>query len=184
MIDSAAGGIRSLMEGSTDPIPLPDPAALLRQAGSIRPLARALRVDKLTLAGLGWTLRALLEGREREVPVLRMLLASAQELAERAERIAAGLRALGWSQARVSSGHSPVGGGSLPDVQLPSSIVQLALDERAAGELAAGLRRGHPPVLVRVQRGVVHLDPRTLEDADVEGVLRAFGDHADVESRS
>jgi L-seryl-tRNA(Ser) seleniumtransferase len=140
------------------------------------PLARALRVDKLTLSGLGWTLRALLEGREREVPVLRMLLAPAEELAVRAERIAAGLRALGWSQAEVRSGRTPVGGGSLPDVELPSSVVHVPLDERAAGELAAALRRGQPPVLVRVQRGVVHVDPRTLEDADVDTLLGAFRD--------
>ncbi len=138
------------------------------------PLARALRVDKLTLAALGWTLRALAEGREREIPVLRMLLASPDELAPRAERIAGGLRAAGWPGARVETVGAAVGGGSLPQHELPGPVVCLDLDERRAGVLAARLRRADPPLLVRVRRGVVHVDPRTLDDEDVEPLLRAF----------
>src|SRR5262245_10743841 len=119
------------------------------------PLARALRVDKLTLAALDWTLRALLDGREREIPVLRMLLADPDELAQRAEQLAAGLRAAGWSGVSVQRGASPVGGGSLPELELNGAVVRIELGLREAGRLAAGLRRADPPVLVRVRRGAV-----------------------------
>jgi L-seryl-tRNA(Ser) seleniumtransferase len=135
------------------------------------PLARALRIDKLTLAALDWTLRALLDGREREIPVLRMLLADPEELARRAEQLAAGLRAAGWSGISVQRGASPVGGGSLPELELPGAVVRIELGEREAGRLAAALRRADPPVLVRVQRGAVCLDPRTLDAAGAEKLL-------------
>jgi L-seryl-tRNA(Ser) seleniumtransferase len=138
------------------------------------PLARALRVDKLTLAALDWTLRALLDGREREIPVLRMLLADPEQLARRAEQIAGGLRASGWTGVSVERGSAPVGGGSLPDFELPGAVVRIELGERAAGELAAALRRADPPVLVRVQRGAVCIDPRTLDDSEVAKLLASL----------
>jgi L-seryl-tRNA(Ser) seleniumtransferase len=135
------------------------------------PLARALRVDKLTLAALDWTLRALLDGREREIPVLRMLLARPDELVRRAEELAAGLRAAGWPGVSVQQGASAVGGGSLPELELPGACVRIELGERDAGRLASGLRRGDPPVLVRVQRGAVCIDPRTLAADDAARLL-------------
>jgi len=122
------------------------------------PLARALRVDKLTLAALDWTLRALLDGNEREIPVLRMLLAEPEALEACAERIARELVRAGWAKVSVEHGTSPVGGGSLPEFALPGAFVRIELGERAAGELAERLRRGDPPVLVRVQRGAVCID--------------------------
>ena len=139
------------------------------------PLARALRVDKLTLAALGWTLRALLAGRERDIPVLRMLTAPPEEIAERAERIARELAAAGWKDPRVERRGSPVGGGALPELELEGAVVRLDLGERAAGELAERLRRAEPAVLVRVHRGAVWIDPRTLEDADVADLVAGFG---------
>jgi L-seryl-tRNA(Ser) seleniumtransferase len=135
------------------------------------PLARALRVDKLTLAALDWTLRALLDGREREIPVLRMLLARPDELAERCERIAAGLRAAGFAKVSVEGGTTPVGGGSLPDFELPGALVRIDLGESAAGALAARLRRGDPAVLVRVQRGALCIDPRTLDESELDALV-------------
>jgi L-seryl-tRNA(Ser) seleniumtransferase len=82
------------------------------------PLARALRVDKMTLAALDWTLRALLDGRAtRELPVLRMLVRSEPELRAEAERLAAGLREAGFARVAVEDLPSRVGGGALPELE-------------------------------------------------------------------
>jgi L-seryl-tRNA(Ser) seleniumtransferase len=137
------------------------------------PLARALRVDKMTLAALHWTLRALLEGREREIPVLAMLLASGEELQARAERLAKALQQSISYPVTIECGSSPVGGGALPDIELPGVVVCVNPGGSAA-RIARGLRGADPPVLVRVQRDVILLDPRTLSDEEVALVANAF----------
>ncbi len=138
------------------------------------PLARALRVDKLTLASLVWTLRALLEGRGPEtLPVLRMLLTSQSELRARAERLAKELSRQGWAKVSLESHGSVVGGGALPEIELGGPVVRVEPDGSAT-ELARGLRAADPPVLVRVHKGAVLLDPRTLTDTDLEGVIAVF----------
>ncbi|MGH0031539.1 MAG: L-seryl-tRNA(Sec) selenium transferase [Myxococcota bacterium] len=135
------------------------------------PLARALRLDKLTLAALDWTLSAHLDGRaERDVPVLRQLLAGAEELEARARGLAERLAAAAPSLAvRVEAGPSFAGGGSLPDFALDSRVVVVETPLGAA-RTAAALRRHDPPILARVQDDRVWIDPRTL-DADDEKVL-------------
>jgi L-seryl-tRNA(Ser) seleniumtransferase len=135
------------------------------------PLARALRLDKLDLAALDWTLRVLLDRRgAQEIPVLRQLLEPpeaveqrARELAERLDRAAAGRL-----QVRVEASRAPVGGGSVPGFELQSFAVALR-SARGAEGLAAALRRAPVPILTRVQNDAVMLDLRTLfpEDAAV-----------------
>ncbi len=138
------------------------------------PLARALRVDKLTLAALAWTLRALLEGRgEESLPVLRMLLSSAEELRMRAERLAKELTRQGWAKVSLESHGSVVGGGALPELELGGPVVRIG-SNGSASELARGLRGADPPVLVRVHKDAVLVDPRTLQDSDLEAVIEAF----------
>ncbi len=138
------------------------------------PLARALRVDKLTLAALDWTLRTLLEGRGPErLPVLRMLLASPEELKTRAERLAKELARQGWAKVSLESHSSVVGGGALPEIELDGPVVRIEPDG-SASKLARGLRGADPPVLVRVHKGALLVDPRTLQDSDLEGVIEAF----------
>ena len=58
---------------------------------------------------------------------------------------------------------------------MDGTVVRLDLGERAAGELASRLRRAEPAVLVRVHRGAVWIDPRTLDDADVAELVAGFG---------
>jgi len=141
------------------------------------PLARALRLDKLSLAALDWTLTACLEGRaEREVPVLRQLLAAPEELAERARRLAACVARAAGEAARVEvvPERSPVGGGSLPGFELDGSVVLLAVDGGAQG-FAARMREAPVPVIARVRDDRVVIDVRTLlegEDAAVEAAVR------------
>jgi L-seryl-tRNA(Ser) seleniumtransferase len=141
------------------------------------PLARALRLDKLSLAALDWTLSACLEGRAaRELPVLRQLLAAPEELAERARSLAARVaRAMGEpARVEVVPLRSPVGGGSLPGFELDGSVVLLAV-EGTAQAFAQCLREAPVPVLARVRDDRVLIDVRTLlegDDAAVEEAVR------------
>ncbi|MFI5317945.1 MAG: L-seryl-tRNA(Sec) selenium transferase [Myxococcota bacterium] len=142
------------------------------------PLARALRVDKLTLAALDWLATALLDARYAEIPTLRMLLATEGELEMRASALAKQLAPLAMPGACLSLTRtdSPVGGGSLPGFTLPSFAV--AIDGAAsASQLAAALRSASPAVLARTQGERVLLDVRTLlagDEAHIASALRAL----------
>ena len=125
------------------------------------PLARALRVDKLTLAALEATLTG------PEPPVARALRTSPDELRDRATALAAALRDPSFGVAcEVVASEGAVGGGGAPELPLPS--VALALPET----LAAPLRTGHPPVLGRVERGRLLLDLLAVAPED-DPVLEA-----------
>ncbi|WP_141582815.1 L-seryl-tRNA(Sec) selenium transferase [Actinomadura sp. WMMA1423] len=121
------------------------------------PLARALRVDKLTLAALEATLRG------PRTPTAEALHAPAEAVRERAERLAALLRDAGVEAAAVGS-EAAVGGGGAPGVVLPSAAV--AVPE----PYAARLRRGTPAVMGRVEDGRCLLDLRSVPP-DQDGVL-------------
>ncbi len=124
------------------------------------PLARALRVDKITLAGLQATLLHYLRGEATTaVPVWRMISRPAAEIAEQARAWAATLGDAGVA-ASVAPAQSTIGGGSLPGETLPTTAVVLA--PPSAERLAQALRRGEPPVVARVDEGRVWLDPRTV----------------------
>jgi L-seryl-tRNA(Ser) seleniumtransferase len=130
------------------------------------PLARAVRIGKLAVAALEETLRLHRDPAvaAAAIPVLRMAHEPAETVRARAARLAAliGAEAIA-TEARV-------GGGSMPDVALPSSAAALP-DPR--GELAAALRRGEVPVLGRLESGRLLLDARTLRDEDVSAVADA-----------
>jgi L-seryl-tRNA(Ser) seleniumtransferase len=141
------------------------------------PLCRAVRVGKLTLAALEATLAHYLDpARARtEIPVLRMLTATAAELAERAGRMAAILRDWGID-AGTSAGASVVGGGAFPGVELPTTLVTIAPAGCTLVELERRLREGAPSVVGRVQDERLLLDPRTVspdEEAALAAAVRA-----------
>lgn len=136
------------------------------------PLARALRVDKLTLAALEATLLHYLRGdAEREVPVWRMISMSREQIKGRAERWSAQLASAGIP-ARIEEGQSAIGGGSLPGDTLPTWLLVFSKEGVEAGQLAARLRNGSPPVIARVEHGAVLLDPRTVEAESEADLLR------------
>jgi L-seryl-tRNA(Ser) seleniumtransferase len=132
------------------------------------PLARPLRVDKLSLAALEATLAVYRdpERARREIPVLAMLEAEPAVLHARAERLA---QAIGGE---VVEAVAKVGGGALPLLELTGPAVALHSDDPDA--TAARLRAGDPPVLARIQDGRVLLDPRTMADEEVEWVAAAL----------
>lgn len=136
------------------------------------PLIRALRVDKLTIAALGETLRAYASAERREeIPLYRMLAASTEELRARGRSY---VEALSTERAQLADTLSFVGGGSLPETSLESVAVAL----RSAGgadALARRLRRGEPAILGRVDDGALLLDLRSIlpeQDAPVIAALR------------
>jgi L-seryl-tRNA(Ser) seleniumtransferase len=143
------------------------------------PLARALRIDKLSLAALRATLALYRDPQRalREVPVLAMLAVGERELADRAERLADGLRAAGV-EVEIVDAVAKVGGGALPLLELRGPAVALDAGLGGADATAAALRRGDPPVVARIADGRVLLDPRTLAPDELDAVVAAARDSA------
>lgn len=166
--DKLLGGPQAgLLVGHADVI------AAVRQ----HPLMRAVRVDKVTYAGLEATLRAFTSGRAaRVVPVMQMLAVATADLAARAEALVARLQAAGV-HCDSAPGRSTVGGGSLPGETLPTRLVRIEAD--APDDVAAALRHGRTVVIARIHDGRVCLDPRTVADdqdaALVSAVIEACG---------
>jgi L-seryl-tRNA(Ser) seleniumtransferase len=153
------------------------------------PLARAFRIDKLTLAALSATLDAYVRGEaEHELPTLSLLAASLRDLLSRAQAI--------WDtvdcklqnekcklQIEVGVDEAPVGGGSVPGAALPTAVLRLTHAGKTADELSRQLRLGNPPVFGRIHENVVLLDLRSVVPADdgrIAAVLRDIAS-SDVE---
>ena len=141
------------------------------------PLARAFRIDKMSLASLIATLVHYLRGEaEREIPIWRMISAPVQLLEE---------RALSWSQAlssvpnvasKVESSRSAIGGGSLPGETLPTRVLSLDCGAMEGGAVALmqRLRKGKPPVIARIEDDRVLLDPRTVPPEMEDRLLQSL----------
>lgn len=127
------------------------------------PLARAVRADKICLAGVTATLIHYLKDEvEREIPIIRMMSLMPDQVKVRAE---AWREAVG--QGEVVKSESTVGGGSLPEESMPTFV--LSLHVRSPDKLLAELRAANPPVVARTENDRVLLDPRTV--LDDEGLL-------------
>ena len=133
------------------------------------PLARAVRIDKLTLAALEATLRQRLAGRDDEIPVHRMLRVPVEEVRRRAAHWSVKLEDRGVAS-RLVAGESAVGGGSVPGHGLPTILVAL---DGPASRLATALRRGDPPVIARIENDACCLDPRTVLRGEDETLIDA-----------
>jgi len=134
------------------------------------PLARAVRMDKASIAGLAATLHHYLRGEAlTKVPVWRMIAMPLGDIERRARRWA---RAIG-EPAGVVDGRSMIGGGSLPEESLPTKLVAIGGDGAHVSELARRLREGTPPVVARIERERLLLDPRTVRPADDRALIAA-----------
>ncbi len=134
------------------------------------PLARALRIDKLSLAALEATLRLYRDPARalREVPVLRMLAAGEDELRRRAEAMRERI-----DGADVIRAAAKVGGGALPLLELEGPVCAVDPGDHGADELARRLRAYEPPVIGRVRDGWLVLDPRTMSDDEARQAAAA-----------
>jgi len=134
------------------------------------PLARALRVDKATLAGIQANLMHYVRGEaEREIPIWRMMAMTAEQVEIEARNLLDGLGAQG-AGCEIIAGRSVIGGGSLPEESLPTAL--LALPRREADAMALVLRTGEPAVVPRVQEGRVVLDLRTVAPGEIPHLAR------------
>jgi L-seryl-tRNA(Ser) seleniumtransferase len=136
---------------------------------SRHPLARAVRIDKLTLAALEATLRQRLTGHLDEIPVERMIRAPVADVRRRAALWSVKLEERGV-RATLVEGESAVGGGSVPGHGIPTVLVALA---GPASRFAAALRHGDPPLIARIDKDACCLDPRTVLKGEDETLIDA-----------
>jgi L-seryl-tRNA(Ser) seleniumtransferase len=134
------------------------------------PLFRALRVDKLTIAVLEVTLRAYLRGALDEIPALRMIRLSAEEIERRAQIFAEKLRAelppevAKLTQLELIGGFSVIGGGSTPDQSLPTRLIAITSRRHSAAQIEERLRQPSSglPVIARIEDDRLVFDLRTV----------------------
>jgi L-seryl-tRNA(Ser) seleniumtransferase len=141
-------------------------------------LLRALRIDKLILAALEATLRLYRDERQavKEIPTLQMLTVQPEALKAKATSYLRRIRPKIPSAVTLTviAGHSQVGGGSLPLLELPTFLMAVAVAGRSPQQIDVSFRRGRTPVLGRINKGRYLLDLRTLQDSDITAVIEAM----------
>ena len=141
-------------------------------------LSRALRIDKLTLLALEETLRIYRDEQAalREIPTLRMILASQKNLKDRARRLIklAGKVEAGNFTLAIKGGQSKVGGGALPLLVLPTSLICLTPGKLSANALEESFRAFDPPIIVRIEKDQVLLDVRTIQEGELKIVAEGI----------
>jgi L-seryl-tRNA(Ser) seleniumtransferase len=141
-------------------------------------LARVVRVDKMTLAALEGTLIDYVRGDKgvRNIPVIRDLLYSEKELEKRSSHFVSKiLEMTNHYEIKIIHGMSQVGGGTMPEVQLPTILISLQHKRLTAEQLAKKLRTENKPAIVaRIQKDQYLLDLRTVSLEDEELLLQAL----------
>jgi L-seryl-tRNA(Ser) seleniumtransferase len=143
------------------------------------PLFRALRVDKLTIAALEATLQSYLRGALDEIPALRMIRLSQEEIAKRAQKFCDELRSALPADVKLEilPGFSVIGGGSTPDQQLPTTLLAVSTPRHSAAQLEERLRKPRAaseggisstatPVIARIEDKLLILDLRTVQPSE------------------
>lgn len=143
------------------------------------PLYRALRVDKLAYAGLEATLDSYRrEAAMSEIPVLRMLAATKDEIAERVQKFIDHLGELPNLTIHTVDGESAIGGGAAPAVKLETRLIMLKHDRVSAAKLEKMLRNSDPPVIARIINDCVAIDLRTVPERSevtlIDSINRVF----------
>ena len=140
------------------------------------PLLRAFRIDKLSLAALVATLRLYLPPNDptKKVPVLRMINEEEKSVDRRARNLLRQLRKIPGLTGTVVDDVSYGGGGALPMAEIPTSVLHIEMTGMSGGELARRLRETDPPVIVRVKKDLLVVDPRTVLPEDISDLIRAF----------
>jgi L-seryl-tRNA(Ser) seleniumtransferase len=142
------------------------------------PLTRALRIDKLTLAALEYTLR-LYRDEEKAVtliPTLRMLTSSRDAIAEKASRLARALNSINDSRLEVSTidRSSKAGGGALPLLELPSQCIRLKIQGLSTNKVEKNMRHNNPPIIGRIEEDHYILDMRTIQEDELSIIENAI----------
>jgi len=141
------------------------------------PLARALRIDKLTLAALDGTLRQYLDLDKavKNIPTLWMLTQPLAEISRKAELLSSGFDRIGDPSLSilVLDDTSQSGGGALPLGNFPTRTVSLRHTRLSANQIESRLRLGKPHIISRIKESRVLFDPRTLNDEEIGKIVEA-----------
>ena len=150
----------------------------LIEAIRMHPLYRVLRVGKLIYAGLGATLESFARGTaESEIPVLKMIGQSSDQIELRASKFVDTVRSTGCKiQLKIIGGNSVIGGGSAPDIHPVTALITLDHPEMSADAIERALRRSSTPIITRIEDDKVLIDLRTVTVGDEELLLRAIAD--------
>jgi L-seryl-tRNA(Ser) seleniumtransferase len=165
--DKLLGGPQAgLVVGAAEPL----------RAMRANPLYRALRVDKMTLAAIDVVLAMHEAGRaEADLPTLRMLSMSVDEVRARAEAFAARLQKDAPELTiRIVAGVSAAGGGAAPTAEIPTALLRIEHPSRGAQRLVEALRAADPPVVARVADGALVVDLRTVAPDEEEALAAAL----------
>jgi L-seryl-tRNA(Ser) seleniumtransferase len=140
------------------------------------PLLRAFRIDKLSLAALVATLLLYLPPNDptKKVPVLRMINEEQKSVNLRAKNLLRQLKKIPGFTGTVVADVSYGGGGALPMAEIPTSVLHIEMEGMSVGELASRLRETDPPVIARVKKDFLVVDPRTVLPEDTNDLVRAF----------
>ncbi len=141
------------------------------------PLARAVRIDKLTLAALEATFMdyADMERAKQSIPTLRMLLQDLESIKERAQKILSGLEKNDpKADLSLLEDTSQAGGGSLPETEFPTCAVSVKPHEISINRLERNLRKASPPIVARIRDNALLLDARTIGENEIESVIKAL----------
>jgi L-seryl-tRNA(Ser) seleniumtransferase len=133
------------------------------------PMFRALRLDKLITQALETTLRNLLLQRWDQIPALRMISFSSDQLRTRAASFATKLEGVSFE---IVEGTSLIGGGATPEQPLPSWLIAVNCPD--AADAGRRLRLNHPPVIARIEDGRLSIDLRTVFPAEEEELAKAL----------
>lgn len=133
------------------------------------PLYRALRSDKIRLAALEATL-ASHQRDPAEVPVMKMLALTSDELAQRARSLVEGLD----GKFELVAGESALGGGAGPTSTFPTTLIAITHPDRSAQDVEHQLRTSSPPIISRISEGKVLLDLRTVFNDQLEALRESL----------
>ncbi len=141
------------------------------------PMMRAMRVDKMTLAGLAATLRLYrnIDEAEEKVPLLAMLSTTMDSLRSRAERMLPRLQALAYFQSvEIVEAQSMLGGGSIPTQSVPTICLQVKPQSISVQQLSDQIRKSESPIFGRIQNDAYYLDLRTILPSQDLRVIEAI----------
>lgn len=137
-------------------------------------LARVLRVDKMTLAALEATLMSYLKGEHaiEDIPTIRDIIAPIEKIKERAEKFIPMLK--DRYHLVLEEGFSQIGGGTMPDVEIPTYVVLLSHSEIKSEIIATRLRKSTPSIITRMKQNHLIFDFRTIQDDEIEIIAQAL----------
>jgi L-seryl-tRNA(Ser) seleniumtransferase len=142
------------------------------------PINRALRIDKMTLAALESTMRLYREERTAvdRLPTLRMMLMPYDTVAGLAERLRTELEKIGEDRlhTQLLDRFSRAGGGYLPLLQIPTCCVGVRISGMSAARIEKTMRDYCPPIIGRIEEDLFLMDPRTLQEEEIEMIAAAF----------